>query len=145
MTYPRTNIVKQTRKDQRMDQKMKMKCIKKISKKAFKNNLVEVKCQDENMEEADKTIAVSVKMLEEQLAKGIRITKLQRELHQIINEFKIKSLKAIIPLHKQYFERDFNTASKKIEEIENYVRNWNTNAVIGKKSSSNIKLQTTPL
>jgi len=78
--------------------------MKKISKKAFEKILEEVKHQDEKLEEVNKTIPVTIKMLEEQLVNGIKITKLQKELHRMLREFETRRLKATIPLRKQHFD-----------------------------------------
>jgi len=45
-----------------------------------------------------------IKMLEEQLVNGIKITKLQKELHRMLREFETRRLKATIPLRKQHFD-----------------------------------------
>jgi hypothetical protein len=118
MTYPRINVidtsssVRQTKDDKRFNQEMKRKHMKKILKKAFEKILEEVKRQDEKLEEVNRTIPVTIKMLEEQLVNGIKIIKLQKELHRLLSEFETHRLKANIPLHKQRFERIF-----KIEEL----------------------------
>jgi hypothetical protein len=110
MTYRRINVidtsssVRQTKDDKRFNQEMKRKHMKKISKKAFEKILEEVKHQDEKLEEVNKTIPVTIKMLEEQLVNGIKITKLQKELHRMLREFETRRLKATIPLRKQHFD-----------------------------------------
>jgi hypothetical protein len=76
-----------------------------------------VKHQDKNLKEVNKTIAVTVKILEEQLTLGIKITKLQHELHETIRNFEIQHLKATIPLRKTVFERDFKEISENVNEI----------------------------
>jgi len=97
MTYPRINIVdtssiiQQTKDDKCFNQEMKKKHMKKISKKAFEKILEEVKHQEEKLEEVNKTIAVTVKMLDEQLVNGIKITMLQKELHRMLREFETQS------------------------------------------------------
>jgi len=67
---------------------------------------MEVKRQDKKLKETNKSIAVSIKMLQEQLSNGIKITKMQRELTQKIKTFEISRSK-LIPLRKSDFERDF--------------------------------------
>jgi len=97
MTYPRINIVdtssiiQQTKDDKCFNREMKKKHMKKISKKAFEKILEEVKHQEEKLEEVNKTIAVTVKMLDEQLVNGIKITMLQKELHRMLREFETQS------------------------------------------------------
>lgn len=76
-TYPDSSTVKQTERDIQFYQTMKKKGMKMMSKKVFEKVLAEMKCQDEKMTEVDRSIAVTVKMLEEQLTKGIQVTKLQ--------------------------------------------------------------------
>jgi hypothetical protein len=56
-------------------------------------------------------------MLEEQLTKGIRITKLQRELHEVIRNFEMNRFKSGIPLRTVNFERNFKVISDNIDEI----------------------------
>jgi hypothetical protein len=90
---------------------------KQLSKKAFEKVLEEVKHQDSKLKEVNMTIALTVKILEEQLTKGIKITKLQRELHEIIRNFEMCHLKTVIPLHTMDFEQDFKVISKNIDEI----------------------------
>jgi hypothetical protein len=90
---------------------------KQLSKKAFEKILEEVKCQDKKFEEVNKTIAVTVKMLEEQLTKGIKIAKLQRELHEIIRNFEMHRLKTVFPLRTVNFEQNFEVISENIDEI----------------------------
>jgi hypothetical protein len=90
---------------------------KQLSKKAFEKILEEVKHQDNKIEEVNKTIAVTVKMLEEQLTKGIKIAKLQRELHAIIRNFEMQRSKTILPLCTVNFERNFEVISESINEI----------------------------
>jgi hypothetical protein len=88
----------------------KMKAAKKkkeLSKAAFEKILMEVKNQDKKLKETNKSIAVSIHMLQEQqLSQGIKITKLQRELTEKIKNFEISRLKNI-PLRQLDFERDF--------------------------------------
>jgi hypothetical protein len=88
----------------------KMKAAKKkkeLSKAAFEKILMEVKNQDKKLKETNKSIAVSIHMLQEQqLSQGIKITKLQRELTEKIKNFEISRLKSI-PLCQSDFERDF--------------------------------------
>jgi hypothetical protein len=79
-----------------------------LSKTAFEKVLMEVKRQDKKLKETNKSIAVSIKMLQEQLSNGIKITKMQRELTQKIKTFEISRSK-LIPLRKSDFERDFKT------------------------------------
>ncbi len=76
-----------------------------------------MKHQDKQLEEVNKTIAVTVKMLDEQLVKGIKITKLQGKLHEIIENFERHLLKAIISLRTQDFEKDFNAIRENVDEI----------------------------
>jgi hypothetical protein len=70
------------------DKKKKLpKKQKEISKAEFEKVLEQVKRQDKDLKEVNKTIAVSVKMLQGQLTKGIKATKLQRELQEKIKNF----------------------------------------------------------
>ena len=77
----------------------------------------EVKHQDNKIEEVNKTVAVIVKMLEEQLTKGLKIAKLQRELHEIIRNFEMHRSKTVLPLRAVNFERNFEVISENIDEI----------------------------
>jgi hypothetical protein len=97
------------------EKKKKPQKQKELSKKAFEKVLEEVKRQDSKLQEVNKTIAVTIKMLQEQLTK--RITKLQRELHEIIRSFKTRRLKATIPLRTTDFQRDVTVISWNIDEI----------------------------
>ena len=97
---------------------MKNKKQKEISKTAFEKVLEQAKRQDKNLKEGTNTFTVTVKMLEEQLTKGIKITKLQRELHETIRKFETQRLKANIPLRKTAFKWDFKEISENENEIE---------------------------
>jgi len=87
-----------------------------LSKTAFEKVLMEVKNQDQKLKETNKSIAVSIKMLQEQLSNGIKITKMQRELTQKIKTFEISRSK-LIPLRKSDFERDFKTIDTHMLDI----------------------------
>jgi hypothetical protein len=89
---------------------------KELSKAAFDKILMEVANQDLKLKETNKSIAVSIKMLQEQLCQGIKITKLQRELTKTIRNFEISRSK-LIPLHKSDFERDFKIIDTHMSDI----------------------------
>ena len=99
------------------DKKKKNKKQKEISNAAFEKVLEQVKRNDKNLKHVNKTIAVTIKILEEQLTKGIKITKLRRELHETIKNFEVQRLKTTIPLRKTDFERDFKEISENVDEI----------------------------
>jgi hypothetical protein len=69
------------------------------------------------LKEVNKSIAVSVKMLQEQLTKGINTTKLQRELQEKIKNFEISRIKATYPLRKTEFERNFKVLDEHVFQI----------------------------
>jgi hypothetical protein len=96
----------------------KKKVIKKkeLSHTAFEKLLMEIKNQDQKLSETNKSIAVSIKMLQDQLSQGIRITKLQRELTNKIKHFEISRSKSI-PLCKSDFERDFKIIDTHMGDI----------------------------
>ncbi len=77
---------------------------------------MEVTNQDLKLKKTNKSIAVSVTMLQEQLSQGIKITKLQRELTQKIKDFEINRLKSI-PLRKSDFKRDFKIIDSHMNNI----------------------------
>jgi len=89
---------------------------KELSKTAFDKILMEVTNQDLKLKKTNKSIAVSVTMLQEQLSQGIKITKLQRELTQKIKDFEINRLKSI-PLRKSDFKRDFKIIDSHMNNI----------------------------
>jgi hypothetical protein len=89
---------------------------KELSEKAFDKVLMAVKNQDQKLRETNKSIAVSIKMLEDQLCQGIKITRMQRELTAKIKNFEIHHLKSI-PLRKSDFERDFKIIDTHMNDI----------------------------
>jgi hypothetical protein len=98
----------------------KKKVIKKqkeMSKAAFEKIIEQIKRHDNSLEEVNKSIAVSVKMLQEQLTNGIKTTKLQRELQQKVKNFEIGRIKAIYPLRKTEFERNFKVLDEHVLQI----------------------------
>jgi hypothetical protein len=56
-------------------------------------------------------------MLQELLTNGIKTTKLQRELQQKVKNFEIGRIKAISPLHKTEFERNFKVLDEHVLQI----------------------------
>ena len=81
----------------------------------------EVKHQDNKIEEVNKTVAVIVKMLEEQLTKGLKIAKLQRELHEIIQNFEMHRLKTVFPLCTVNFEQILKLFQRTSTKLANYM------------------------
>jgi hypothetical protein len=77
---------------------------------------LEVKNQDLKLKETNKSIAVSIKMLQGQLCQGIKITRLQREVTEKIKTFAITHSKNI-PLRKSDFERDFKIIDTHMNDI----------------------------
>jgi hypothetical protein len=78
---------------------------------------MEIKNQDQKLLETNKSIAVSIKMRQDQLSQGIKITKLQHELTKKVRNFEISRLKCI-PLHKSDFERDFKIIDTHMNDIQ---------------------------
>jgi len=89
---------------------------KELSGAAFEKLLMEVKNQDQKLRETNKSIAVNIKMLQEQLCQGIKITRLQRELTEKIKKFGITRSK-MIPLRKSDFEQNFKTIDLHMDDI----------------------------
>jgi hypothetical protein len=90
---------------------------KEMSKAAFEKIIEQIKRHDNSLKEVNKSIAVLVKMLQEQLTNGIKTTKLQRELQQKVKNFEIGRIKAISPLHKTEFERNFKLLDEHVLQI----------------------------
>jgi hypothetical protein len=78
---------------------------------------MEIKNQDEKLKETNKSIAVSIKMLQDQLSQGIKISKLQHELTKKVKHFEISHLKCI-PLRKSDFQRDFKIIDTHMNNIQ---------------------------
>jgi hypothetical protein len=98
---------------------------KELSKAAFEKILMEVKNQDKKLKETNKSIAVSIHMLQEQLSQGIKITKLQHELTEKIKNFEISRLKNI-PLRQSDFERDFKFIDTHLLDIRGLYKKLDT-------------------